>query len=153
MAAAKLLLQMRQTRQHMAMVVDEFGGVDGLVTMEDLVEEVVGDIEDEHDAPPAPTLITRADGTLLVDARLSIEDFGNKTGFNLPPLEGEDIDTLGGYVANLAGHVPRIGEKVAGSGFNFEVLEMDQGRIRRLRIRPAHKPEINIAPETRAGAI
>jgi CBS domain containing-hemolysin-like protein len=153
MPAGKLLLQMRQSRQHMAMVVDEFGGVDGLVTMEDLMEEIVGEIEDEHDAPPAPTLIARADGTLLVDARLSIADFANKTGFNLPPLEGEDIDTLGGYVANLAGHVPRIGEKVAGNSFHFEVLEMDQGRIRRLRIRPVHKPENTITAESRTGAV
>ncbi len=153
MPAGKLLLQMRQTRQHMAMVVDEFGGVDGLVTIEDLVEEIVGEIEDEHDAPPAPTLIARADGTLLVDARLSIADFGSKTGFNLPQLDGEDIDTLGGYVANLAGHVPRIGEKVAGSGFHFEVLEMDQGRIRRLRIRPVQKPATITTIEARAGTV
>ena len=102
MAAAKLLLQMRQTRQHMAMVVDEFGGVDGLVTMEDIVEEIVGEIEDEHDMPPAPNIITRADGTLLVDARISIEQFGSQTGFILPSLDGDDVDTLGGYVAKLA---------------------------------------------------
>jgi CBS domain containing-hemolysin-like protein len=152
MAAAKLLLQMRQARQHMAMVVDEFGGVDGLVTIEDLVEEIVGEIEDEHDAPPPPPIITRADGTLLVDGRLSIEEFSAQTGFRLPVLEGEDIDTLGGYVANLAGRMPRIGEKVAGNGFNFEVLEMDQGRIRRLRVRPVQKTGANISPEARIGA-
>jgi len=135
MAASRLLLQMRQTRQHMAMVVDEFGGVDGMVTIEDLVEEIVGEIEDEHDMPPPPSIITRADGTLLIDARLPIAEFEQRTAVQLPLLEGEDIDTLGGYVANLAGRIPNIGEKVMGDGLSFEVLEMDQGRIRRLRVR------------------
>lgn len=139
MPAAKLLLQMRQNRQHMAMVVDEFGGVDGIVTIEDLVEQVVGQIEDEHDAPPAPPLITRADGTLLVDARMSISEFEAQTGAKLLILEGEDIDTLGGYVAQLAGHMPHIGEKIAGETFSFEALEMDQGRVRRLRLRPVRR--------------
>ena len=138
MPASKLLLQMRHTRQHMALVVDEFGGIDGLVTIEDVVEEIVGDIEDEHDAPSAPPIIARADGTMLVDARLSIQEFGEQTGVILPPLEGEDIDTLGGYVAHIAGRVPPIGEKVRSENhLTFEVLEMDQNRIKRLRIRPS----------------
>lgn len=136
MAAARLLLQMRQTRQHMAMVVDEFGGIDGMVTIEDLVEEIVGEIEDEHDAPPPSSLIARADGTLLIDARLPIEEFEKRTTIKLPLLEGEDVDTLGGYVANLAGRIPHIGEKVIGNGLSFEILEMDQSRIRHLRVRP-----------------
>ena len=136
MAASRLLLQMRQTRQHMAMVVDEFGGIDGMVTIEDLVEEIVGEIEDEHDTPPPPSIISRADGTLLIDARLPIEEFERRTAIQLPLLEGEDIDTLGGYVANLAGRIPHIGEKVIGDGLSFEVLEMDQSRIRHLRVRP-----------------
>lgn len=136
MAASRLLLQMRQTRQHMAMVVDEFGGIDGMVTIEDLVEEIVGEIEDEHDMPPPPSIISRADGTLLIDARLPIVEFEQRTAIRLPLLEGEDIDTLGGYVANLAGRIPNIGEKVIGDGLSFEVLEMDQGRIRHLRVRP-----------------
>jgi len=136
MPASKLLLQMRNTRLHMALVIDEFGGIDGLVTMEDLVEEIVGEIEDEHDAPSGPPIITRADGTLLVDARLPIEDFKSQAGISLPPMEGEDIDTLGGYVAHMAGRMPNIGESFAtDSGLRFEVLEMDQSRIKRLRIR------------------
>jgi len=137
MQASKLLLQMRQTRQHMALVVDEFGGIDGMVTIEDLVEEIVGEIEDEHDAPASPTIITRTDGTLLVDARLSIDDFESQTHMRLPELlEGEDIDTLGGYVAQMAGRVPTIGESFrTPEGMSFEVLEMDQSRIKRLRIR------------------
>ena len=136
MPASKLLLQMRQTRQHMAVVIDEFGGIDGLVTIEDLVEEIVGEIEDEHDAPSAPPIIARADGTLLTDARLTIEAFEHQTGIHLPPLDGEDVDTLGGYVTHLAGRVPLVGERFPSeSGLNFEVLEMDQSRVNRLRIR------------------
>jgi CBS domain containing-hemolysin-like protein len=136
MPAARLLLQMRQTRQHMALVVDEFGGVDGIVTIEDIVEEVVGEIEDEHDAPTVPPVIIRADGTLLVDARLPIEEFEARTGMTLPTIDGEDSDTLGGYVTNLAGRVPHIGESFKSTdGPSFEVLEMDQSRIKRLRIK------------------
>ena len=151
MAAGRLLLQMRQTRQHMAMVVDEFGGIDGMVTIEDLVEEIVGEIEDEHDTPPPPSIIARADGTLLIDARLPIDEFEKKTSIRLPLLEGEDIDTLGGYVANLAGRIPHIGEKIVGDGLSFEILEMDQSRIRHLRVRripqqpPAEAPEVVLA--------
>jgi CBS domain containing-hemolysin-like protein len=136
MPASKLLLQMRQTRQHMAMVVDEFGGIDGLVTIEDLVEEVVGEIEDEHDEPAAPDIIARPDGTLLADGRLAIGAFEERVGALLTPEERETIDTLGGYVFHLAGHVPQIGETVAGPGRAlFEVLETDQNRIKRVRVR------------------
>jgi CBS domain containing-hemolysin-like protein len=136
MPASKLLLHMRSTRQHMAVVVDEFGGIDGLCTIEDLVEEIVGEIDDEHDAPPASPIITRNDGTLLVDARLPIEEFEVRTGIKLPTLEGEDIDTLGGYVATLAGRMPQIGETFrSADGLTFEVLERDQSSIKRLRLR------------------
>ena len=140
MPASKLLLQMRQTRQHMAVVIDEFGGIDGLVTIEDLVEEIVGEIEDEHDAPGAPPIITRPDGTLLTDARLTIDAFEHQTNIHLPPLDGEDIDTLGGYVTQLAGRIPHVGEAFpTESGLTFEVLEMDQSRVNRLRIRPTRR--------------
>lgn len=136
MPASKLLLQMRSTRQHMAVVVDEYGGIDGLVTIEDIVEEIVGEIEDEHDTPPGVPIITRADGTLLVDARLPIEEFESRTGIKLPPLDGEDMDTLGGYVTNLVGRMPHIGESVRNkNGLSFEVLETDQSCIKRLRVR------------------
>ena len=135
MPASRLLLQMRQTRQHMAVVIDEFGGIDGLVTIEDLVEEIVGDIEDEHDAPAAPPVIAMHDGSFLTDARLTIEAFEYQTGINLPPLDGEEIDTLGGYVMHLSGRVPHVGESFRNeAGLNFEVLKMDQSRIDRLRI-------------------
>jgi len=142
MPASKLLLQMRQTRQHMALVVDEFGGVDGLVTIEDLVEEIVGEIEDEHDAPSTSSIIARADGTLLVDARLPIKDFEARTGTVLDAPEEGEIDTIGGYVANLAGRVPHIGENFpSANGMSFEILEMDQSRVKRLRVRGLRRAE------------
>jgi CBS domain containing-hemolysin-like protein len=151
MPASKLLLQMRQTRQHMGLVVDEFGGIDGLVTIEDLLEEVVGEIEDEHDAPTAASVITRADGTLLVDARLPIEEFEARTGVNLEPGRAKEVDTLGGYVGNLAGRMPHIGESFKNAGgISFEVLEMDQSRIKRLRIRGLRKTEPAPRREARA---
>ncbi len=137
MQAAKLLLQMRQTRLHMAVVIDEFGGIDGLVTIEDLVEEIVGEIEDEHDIPAPAPFIRRADGTLLVDGRLPLEVFEEQINKRLPPLDSEeDVDTLGGYVAHLAGRIPHVGDVITGeTGLIFEVLEMDQSRVNRLRVR------------------
>jgi magnesium and cobalt transporter len=150
MPASKLLLQMRQTRQHMALVVDEFGGIDGLVTIEDLVEEIVGEIEDEHDVPATAGIIARTDGTLLVDARLPIKEFEERTGASLDSPGESEVDTLGGYVANLAGRVPHIGEAFRNeNGMNFEVLEMDQSRIKRLRVKGLRRTEP--AQEARAG--
>src|SRR5215467_11538828 len=132
-----LLVQMRQARTHIAMVVDEFGGIDGLVTIEDLIEEIVGEIEDEHDVADGPSLVERADGTLIADARTPIETLEAKEGIKLrPPGEQEEVDTLGGLVSTLAGRVPRRGEVIVHpSGLEFEVLEGDPRRIARLRVR------------------
>ena len=142
MPASKLLLQMRQTRQHMAMVVDEFGGIDGLVTIEDLVEEIVGEIEDEHDDPATASIIARTDGTLLVDAAMDIEDFEARVGALLTEDERETIDTVAGYVFHLAGHIPQIGETVEGAhGIVFDVLETDTNCIKRVRVRRAKRVE------------
>ena len=130
-----LLAEMRETRTHLAIVLNEYSGTDGLVTIENLVEEIVGDIEDEHDAPAAPPVIARPDGSFLTDARLTIEAFEYQTGIHLSPLDGEDIDTLGGYVTHLSGRVPHVGESFRNEdGLNFEVLKMDQSRVDRLRI-------------------
>src|SRR5271157_1403472 len=133
-----LLVQMRQTRTHIAMVVDEFGGIDGLVTIEDLIEEIVGEIEDEHDVADRPSLTERADGTLIVDARTPIEVLEERQGTRLrPTAEQEEVDTLGGLVSSLAGRVPKRGEVIAHpSGIEFEVLDADPRRVKRLRVRP-----------------
>jgi CBS domain containing-hemolysin-like protein len=137
----ELLVQMRQSRTHIAMVVDEFGGIDGLVTIEDLIEEIVGEIEDEHDITGAPSLVERADGTLIADARTPIELLEQRRSLQLRPNDDqEEVDTLGGLVSTLAGRVPKRGEVIAHpSGIEFEVLEADPRHIKRLRIR--HLPE------------
>ena len=133
----ELLVQMRQARTHIAMVVDEFGGIDGLVTIEDLIEEIVGEIEDEHDETGAPSLIERTDGTLIADARTPIEMLEERQSIQLRPSDDqEEVDTLGGLVSTLAGRVPKRGEIIAHpSGIEFEVLEADPRHIKRLRIR------------------
>jgi magnesium and cobalt transporter len=132
-----LLLQMRQARMHLALVVDEYGGIDGLVTIEDLVETIVGDIADEHDEVEGPTVTERGDGSLDIDARLPVEDFELRVGPVLTADEREaDIDTIGGLVFTLAGRVPTRGEVLSHpSGIEFRVLDSDARRIRRLRVR------------------
>ncbi|MDD3181434.1 MAG: hemolysin family protein [Alphaproteobacteria bacterium] len=143
MPASKLLLQMMQSRKHMAMVIDEFGGIDGLVTIEDLVEEIVGEIEDEHDDPEVPEIMARPDGTLLVEASIDIEDFEDRVGSLLTQEERETIDTLAGYIFHLAGHIPAIGETIEGGrGLLFDILETDQNRIKRVRVRGTKKVEV-----------
>jgi hemolysin (HlyC) family protein len=132
-----LLVQMRQARTHIAMVADEFGGIDGLVTIEDLIEEIVGEIEDEHDVADGPRLAERADGTVIADARTPIEVLEEHQGVRLRPSgEQEEVDTLGGLVSSLAGRVPTRGEVIAHpSGIEFEVLDADPRKIKRLRVR------------------
>jgi len=134
-----LLLQMRMQRIHLALVVDEYGGIDGLVTIEDLVETITGDIADEHDDVEAPMITERQDGALDLNARLSIEDFEHKVGPILTQDERDaDIETVGGLVFTLAGRVPTRGEVISHpSGLEFRVLDSDPRRIRRLRARRA----------------
>ncbi|WP_137178997.1 hemolysin family protein [Roseomonas sp. AR75] len=132
-----LLLQMRAQRIHMALVVDEYGGIDGLVTIEDLVETIVGDISDEHDEVATVTIVERPDGTMELDARTTIEEFEKRLGPVLTDEErAADIDTVGGLVFTLAGRVPARGELISHeTGLEFRVLEADARRIRRLRVR------------------
>jgi CBS domain containing-hemolysin-like protein len=139
MRAADLMVRMQASRIHMAMVIDEFGGVDGLVTLEDVIEAVVGEIDDEHDEAEANRVVTRPGGVLEADGRASLEELQTALGVELatPDLE-EDIDTAAGLVTALAGRVPQRGEVIAHpAGLDFEVTDADPRRVKRLRIRPA----------------
>ncbi|GCE79329.1 hemolysin family protein [Komagataeibacter oboediens] len=132
-----LLLQMRQRHVHLALVIDEYGGIDGLVTIEDLIETIVGDISDEHDEPTVNMMRDRPDGTLDVDARTPVAAFEEKVGPILTREEREaEIETVGGLVFRLAGHVPTRGEVVTHeSGMVFRILDADARHIRRVRVR------------------
>ncbi len=140
MPLADLLVKMQASRMHLALVVDEYGGTDGLVTLEDLVEEIVGEIEDEHDEDVA-MLIRRGRLAWEVDARMETDDFAEETGLQLE-LEDHDVDTLGGVAFALAGRVPLRGEVLPHpSGVDLEILESDVRRIHRLVVRqPAAEP-------------
>lgn len=136
MPVVDLFLKMQATHIHMALVIDEYGGTDGLVTIEDLVEEIVGEIEDEHDTDTSPHLKVRSEGGYTADARVEIKDLEEILDVDfLPDDQEEDIDTLGGLVFSLVGRVPQRGELVSHPlGFDFEVMDADPRRIKRLRI-------------------
>lgn len=132
-----LLVEMRAQRRHFAIVVDEYGGVDGLVTIEDLIEEVVGDIRDEHDTEEEPVFIEHEDGTIEVDSRYELEDFEARVGCDLlTDADDEEIDTLGGFIFVTLGRVPKRGEVVRHDcGLEFEIADADPRRIKLLRVR------------------
>ena len=137
MGVTDLLLRMQASRIHMALVIDEFGGTDGLVTIEDLVEEIVGDINDEHDDDESPLVKTHPSGGWEADARVELEAFIEATNVGIPRGADEDeVDTLGGLVFSLAGRVPQRGEVLSHeSGLDFEVMEADARKIRKIMIR------------------
>jgi CBS domain containing-hemolysin-like protein len=138
MGVLDLLARMRAERVHLAIVVDEFGGTEGLVTIEDVVEEIVGEIEDEHDEETPGMLIPLEDGIWDADARAELEDVAEQIDARLGAVE-EDVDTLGGLATVLAGRVPQAGEIVEHpSGWRLEVTESDTRRVTRLRL---HAPE------------
>lgn len=138
MGLIDLLARMRAERIHLAIVVDEFGGTEGLVTIEDIVEEIVGEIEDEHDEEPAGMLIQLEDGMWDADARAELDEVAKTIDGRLGIVE-EDVDTLGGLAFVLAGHVPQQGEIVEHpSGWRLEVTDSDTRRVNRLRL---HAPE------------
>ncbi|MGQ0672985.1 MAG: hemolysin family protein [Hyphomicrobium sp.] len=139
MPAINLLVRMQTSRVHMALVVDEYGGTDGLVTIEDLVEQIVGDIEDEHDEAEAALITQDHARGLIASGRTPVKDLEEVLGVSLlKPDEVEDIDTLGGLVVQIAGHVPSRGELVRhASGTEFEVLDADPRRVKRLKVHRA----------------
>jgi len=148
MRAADLLLRMQSTRIHMALVIDEFGGTDGLVTMEDLVEAVVGDIADEYDEASPAHIVARPAGVFEADARASLEELEAALGESVVTEADfeEEIDTVGGLVATLAGRVPQRGEVIAHPrGYEFEVTDADPRRIKHVRIRKIERPAMDAA--------
>lgn len=154
MKLPNLLLQMRAKRCHMALVIDEYGGTDGLVTIEDLVEEIIGDIDDEHDDLEAEMIIESATGVWDADARVELDVFSARAGvdLSLEDLE-DDIDTLGGLVFALAGRVPPRGEILQHpTGYDFEVIDADPRRIKRVRIRSAKAVAKAVASAVSGGA-
>jgi CBS domain containing-hemolysin-like protein len=136
MPAVDLLAKMQATRIHLALVVDEYGGTDGVVSMEDIVEEIVGEIADEHDEELAPGVVRQPDGSFLADARASLEDLSIIVGPEFDVAEvAKEVDTLAGYIATRIGRVPVRGEVVTGPGrYEIEVLDADPQRVKKLKI-------------------
>jgi CBS domain containing-hemolysin-like protein len=144
MAAADLLIKMQATRIHMALIVDEYGGTDGLVTIEDLVEQIVGDIEDEHDEAEETNIVADAKLGLVASARTPVAELEERLGIKLL-TDGEEaeIDTLGGLVFSMLGRVPARGELIRhASGVEFEVLDADPRRVKKLKV---HMPRAAVA--------
>ncbi|MDO9368188.1 MAG: hemolysin family protein [Sphingopyxis sp.] len=136
MGVLDLLAEMRAKRTHLAIVIDEYSGTEGLLTIEDLVEEIVGEIEDEHDDEPVVLFAPGEGGCWDADARAELDDVGEAIDPRLAEIE-EDVDTLGGLAAVLAGHVPEVGEILLHpSGWRIEVTEADERRVHRLRLHP-----------------
>jgi len=138
MRAIDLLVQMQASRIHLALVVDEYGGTDGLVSIEDIVEQIVGEIDDEHDGDQTPSIARQPDNSFIADARASLEDARAMIGEDFVTGEaGEEVETLGGYLVSQVGRLPVRGEVISGPG-NFEivVLDADPRRVKRLRISP-----------------
>ena len=150
MRAADLLIKMQASRIHMALVIDEFGGTDGLVTMEDLIEAVVGEIDDEYDEAEAQ-IVLRPGGVYEADGRAPLEDLEALLGTDLaPPDLDEEIETVAGLVTALAGRLPQRGEVIAHpGGYDLEVVDADPRRVKKVRVRPAPAP---VGPSTARAA-
>jgi magnesium and cobalt transporter len=135
---ADLIMQMREHRKHMVMVVDEHGGIDGLVTIGDVIETIFGQIDDEYVVATDDMINPRPDGTVILDARLSLVDYESRFGTTFSPADKEENDTLGGLVMSIAGRVPARGELVQDpySKMIFEVIDSDARRVYRIRLRP-----------------
>ena len=144
MAVLDLILEMRKNRRHMAMVVDEFGGIDGLVTIGDVIEAIIGEIDDEHNQNTPPQIIEKSDGSFLVDARINLTEFEDRFAVSFTDEELAENQTLGGLLCFIAGHVPARGEIVRrDGGLTFEVLDADPRRVNLIRL-----PETNMLLQT-----
>jgi CBS domain containing-hemolysin-like protein len=144
MGVLDLLAEMRATRTHLAIVLDEYSGTDGLVTIEDLMEEIVGEIEDEHDEESPDMIAQVSAGLWDADARAALEDVAKTIDPRLAEVD-EDVETLGGLAVVLAGHIPQPGEVIAHpSGWKIEVVDGDARRVTRVRL---HAPEVKEDPE------
>ncbi len=129
-----LLDEFRRGRNHLAVVVDEYGGTAGLLTIEDVLEQIVGEIGDEHDLQQAPELVRQEDGSYLVSAKMRIEDFDEQVGTK---LDTGEFDTVGGLVIHRLGRLPRKGEHIEAGGWRMEVIAADRRRVKRLKVSPA----------------
>jgi CBS domain containing-hemolysin-like protein len=155
MPAIDLLAKMQTTRIHLALVIDEYGGTDGIVSMEDIVEQIVGDIEDEHDEDETPSVVRQPDGSYLADARAQLEDVVAIVGSEFDVADvADEVDTLAGYVMTRVGRLPSRCELVPGPGdFEIEVLDADPRRLKRVRItRHKGQPEKRERATKRRGA-
>jgi CBS domain containing-hemolysin-like protein len=148
MRAIDLLAQMQASRIHLALVVDEYGGTDGLVSIEDIVEQIVGEIDDEHDSDEPPAIVRQADNSFIADARASLDDVRSVIGEDFVTGEaGEEVETLGGYLVTHVGRLPVRGEVISGPGnFEIEVLDADPRRVKRLRIATRKERPVARAP-------
>ena len=153
MRAIDLLAQMQAARLHLALVVDEYGGTDGLVSIEDIVEQIVGEIDDEHDSEEPPSIVKQGD-YFIADARTSLDEARKMIGQDFETGEdGEDVETLGGYIVTHVGRLPVRGEVIAGPGeFEIEVLDADPRRVKRLRIGPRKERPAPRTPRKRGAA-
>jgi CBS domain containing-hemolysin-like protein len=142
MRAIDLLAQMQASRIHLALVVDEYGGTDGLVSIEDIVEQIVGEIDDEHDSDEPPAIVRQPDNSFIADARASLDDVRSVIGGDFITAEaGEGVETLGGYLVSHVGRLPVRGEVISGPGnFEVEVLDADPRRVKRVAIHRSRPP-------------
>lgn len=155
MPALDLLVKMQATRTHMALVIDEYGGTEGLASIEDIVEMIVGDIEDEHDLDESPKIDAAPDGSFIVDARASLEDVSLAIDADLTAIsDAEEVDTIGGLITTLAGHVPVRGEIIVEGGLEFEILDADPRRVKRVKIHlgPKRAAAKSLEPQDGSGA-
>jgi CBS domain containing-hemolysin-like protein len=153
MLAADLMTRMQATRIQMALVIDEYGGTDGLVSLEDIVEVIVGDIEDEHDDDEQPMIREISDGAFIVDAKAELDDVGEAVGSEFQVGDhSDDVDTIGGLIFALIGRVPIRGEVIEALGYEFSVIDADPRRIKRIQLAPSKRKRPRRVNETQSGS-